>query len=33
VGMLTEQAGEILAQGLHTWPLGKMHAQRSQKLR
>ena len=32
VGMLTEQAGEILPQGLRTRPLGKMHAQRGQKL-
>src|ERR1700751_1552494 len=33
VGLLTKKAGEILTQGLRTRPLGKMHAQRRQKLR
>jgi len=32
VGMLAEQTGEILAQGLGTRPLGKVHAQWGQKL-
>ena len=29
---LTEQAGDILAQGLGAWALGKLHPQRGQKL-
>jgi hypothetical protein len=32
IGMLAEQAGEVLAQGLDAWSLGKMYPQRSQKL-
>jgi hypothetical protein len=32
VGMLAEQAGQLLAQSLGTRPLGKMYAQRGQKL-